>query len=71
MTILVLFAEKTEVEWLEEATTQLTGHGQKSFIGCVLNNFDFNSGYRSYNKYNHSKYYTRVNESKKKEWVKS
>ncbi len=71
MTMLVVFAEKTEIDWLDESTTQLTGHGQKSFIGCVLNNFDFNSGYRSYNKYNHSKYYTRVNESKKKEWVKS
>ena len=71
MTILVVFAEKTEVDWLIEATTQLTSHGQKSFIGTVLNNFDYNSGYRSYNKYNHSKYYSRVDETKQKEWVSS
>jgi capsular exopolysaccharide synthesis family protein len=71
MTILVVFAEKTEVDWLIEATNQLTTHGQKSFIGTVLNNFDYNSGYRSYNKYNHSKYYSRVDETKQKEWVQS
>lgn len=71
MTILVVFAERTEVDWLVESTNQLTSHGQKSFIGTVLNNFDYNSGYRSYNKYNHSKYYTRVDKSKKKEWVES
>ena len=71
MTILVVFAERTEVDWLVESANQLTSHGQKSFIGTVLNNFDYNSGYRSYNKYNHSKYYTRVDKSKKKEWVES
>ncbi len=71
MSILVVFAEKTEVDWLVEATTQLTSHGQKSFIGTVLNNFDYNSGYRSYNKYNHNKYYSRVDETKQKEWVQS
>ncbi len=71
MSILVVFAEKTEVDWLIEATNQLTSHGQKSFIGTVLNNFDYNSGYRSYNKYNHSKYYSRVDETKQKEWVSS
>ncbi|MCB0748248.1 MAG: polysaccharide biosynthesis tyrosine autokinase, partial [Ignavibacteriae bacterium] len=71
MSILVVFAEKTEVDWLVEATTQLTSHGQKSFIGTVLNNFDYNSGYRSYNKYNHNKYYSRVDETKQKEWVSS
>lgn len=71
MSILVVFAEKTEVDWLVEATNQLTTHGQKSFIGTVLNNFDYNSGYRSYNKYNHSKYYSRVDQTKQKEWVQS
>ncbi len=71
MSILVVFADKTEIDWLVEATTQLTSHGQKSFIGTVLNNFDYNSGYRSYNKYNHSKYYSRVDETKQKEWVSS
>ncbi|MEE9432513.1 MAG: polysaccharide biosynthesis tyrosine autokinase [Melioribacteraceae bacterium] len=71
MTILVVFAERTEVDWLIESTNQLTNHGQKSFIGTVLNNFDYNSGYRSYNKYNHSKYYSRVDKSKQKEWVES
>jgi Mrp family chromosome partitioning ATPase len=71
MSILVVFAEKTEIDWLIEATNQLTSHGQKSFIGTVLNNFDYNSGYRSYNKYNHSKYYSRVDETKQKEWVQS
>lgn len=71
MSILVVFADKTEVDWLIESTNQLTAHGQKSFIGTVLNNFDYNSGYRSYNKYNHSKYYSRVDETKQKEWVKS
>ncbi len=71
MSILVVFADKTEVDWLIESTNQLTAHGQKSFIGTVLNNFDYNSGYRSYNKYNHSKYYSRVDESKQKEWIQS
>jgi len=71
MSILVVFADKTEIDWLIEATNQLTSHGQKSFIGTVLNNFDYNSGYRSYNKYNHSKYYSRVDETKQKEWVQS
>ncbi len=71
MSLLVVFADKTEIDWLVEATNQLTGHGQKSFIGAVLNNFDYNSGYRSYNKYNHSKYYSRVDQSKQKEWTKS
>jgi polysaccharide biosynthesis transport protein len=71
MSILVVFADKTEVDWLIESTNQLTTHGQKSFIGTVLNNFDYNSGYRSYNKYNHSKYYSRVDETKQKEWVQS
>ena len=71
MSILVVFADKTETDWLIESTNQLTQHGQKSFIGAVLNNFNYNSGYRSYNKYNHSKYYSRVDESKQKEWVQS
>ena len=71
MSILVVFANKTEADWLIESADQLRGHGQKSFIGTVLNNFNYNSGYRSYNKYNHSKYYSRVDETKQKEWVKS
>ncbi len=35
MSILVVFADKTETDWLIESTNQLTQHGQKSFIGAV------------------------------------
>ncbi len=70
MSILVVFAKSTHVDWMQESAELLTKGGQKSFIGVVLNNFDYKSGYRSYNKYNHSKYYTRMGKTKQNEWAK-
>lgn len=70
MSILIVFANKTQVDWLIESHELLTKNGQDSFIGVVLNNFDYKSGYRSYHKYNKNKYYERVKESKETEWTK-
>jgi capsular exopolysaccharide synthesis family protein len=68
ITLLVVFANKTEVDWMTESAQLLQGESKNSFVGVILNNFDYNSGYRSYHKYNTSKYYKRVDESKQKEW---
>jgi len=71
ISILVVFATTTQVDWLIESVDLMTKNGQKSFVGVVLNNFDYNTtGYRSYNKYNHTKYYHRAEETKQKEWSK-
>ncbi len=71
MSILVTFANSTHVDWMLESVDILTRNGQKSFIGIVLNNFDYKSSYRSYNRYNHSKYYSRMDKQKQKEWIES
>lgn len=72
ISILVVFATSTQLDWMLEAVGLMTKNGQKSFVGVVLNNFDYTAtGYRSYNKYNHTKYYHRTEESKQKEWSKA
>ena len=49
-TILVVSAEKTEYDMMGKAV-ELIKRGSSSFIGAVLNNFTYKSGYGSYNKY--------------------
>ncbi|MFH2031650.1 MAG: polysaccharide biosynthesis tyrosine autokinase [Bacteroidota bacterium] len=49
-TILVVSANETEMELMEKAVELLT-HEKKSFIGVLLNNFSYRSGYGSYYKY--------------------
>jgi tyrosine-protein kinase Etk/Wzc len=48
--ILVVSSEKTEFELMEKAA-ELIKRGSTSFIGAVLNNFTYKSGYGSYYKY--------------------
>lgn len=69
ITLLVVFANKTEVDWVVESSGLLSTGPESSFVGTVLNNFDYNTGYRSYHKYNSSKYYKRVDDTKQKEWT--
>ncbi|KUO62930.1 hypothetical protein APF79_14180 [bacterium BRH_c32] len=54
--LLVVSANQTEVELMEKAVTMLN-HEQNTFIGTVLNNFSYKSGYSSYYKYYY--YYSR------------
>lgn len=49
-TILVVSANNTEIELMRKAAELLT-HERKSFIGAILNNFSYKSGYGSYYKY--------------------
>ncbi|MCB0749281.1 MAG: polysaccharide biosynthesis tyrosine autokinase, partial [Ignavibacteriae bacterium] len=67
ISILVVFANKTEADWVTESANLLQNGETNSFVGVILNNFDYNTGYRSYHKYNTSKYYKRVDESKQNE----
>jgi len=48
--ILVVSANNTEIELMRKAAELLT-HESKSFIGAILNNFSYKSGYGSYYKY--------------------
>jgi capsular exopolysaccharide synthesis family protein len=68
-TLLVVSANNTEMELMEKAI-QLLNHERSSFIGVVLNNFTYRSGYGSYYKYYY--YYSRpTNGSSKKERIKA
>jgi tyrosine-protein kinase Etk/Wzc len=60
-TILVVSANNTEMELMEKAIS-LLNHERSSFIGVILNNFNYRSGYGSYYKY----YYYYSRESTKK-----
>ncbi len=60
--ILVVSAGTTETELLEKSVELIKRDGS-SFIGTVLNNFSYKSGYGSYYKYYY--YYSRPAESKK------
>ncbi len=60
--ILVVSAETTETELLEKSVELIKRDGS-SFIGTVLNNFSYKSGYGSYYKYYY--YYSRPSETKK------
>lgn len=66
-TILVVSANNTEVEMMEKAV-QLLSHERSSFIGVILNNFTYRSGYGSYYKYYY--YYSRPTNGSKKNRVK-
>jgi Mrp family chromosome partitioning ATPase len=66
-TLLVVSAEKTESELMEKAAELLT-HQHGSFLGTVLNNFSYKSGYGSYYKYYY--YYSRPSTGTSKKKVK-
>ncbi|MCF8242393.1 MAG: polysaccharide biosynthesis tyrosine autokinase [Melioribacteraceae bacterium] len=62
-TILVVSANITEIDLMQKAT-ELLSHDQGSFIGVLLNNFSYRSGYGSYYKYYY--YYSRGTKQKSK-----
>jgi len=62
-TVLVTSANITETDLMKKAVELLT-HERGSFLGCVLNNFTYRSGYGSYYKYYY--YYSRPSDSKVK-----
>lgn len=49
-TVLVVSANETEIELMKKSV-ELLNHEKNSFIGVLLNNFSFKSGYGSYYKY--------------------
>ncbi len=67
-TILVVSANNTEMELMEKAV-ELLNHERSSFIGVILNNFTYRSGYGSYYKYYY--YYSRPTNGSKKSRVKA
>ena len=48
--LLVVSADSTEVDWLEESV-ELLNHEKSIFLGVLLNKFNYKSGYHSYYKY--------------------
>ena len=66
-TLLVVSANNTEIELMEKAV-QLLNHERSSFIGVLLNNFTYRSGYGSYYKYYY--YYSRPTNGSKKSQIK-
>ena len=60
--LLVVSAESTETELLEKSV-ELIKRDRSSFLGTVLNNFSYRSGYGSYYKYYY--YYSRPSQGKK------
>ncbi len=56
VTLLVVSANQTETELMIKAT-ELLSHDHGSFVGVILNNFSYKSGYGSYYKYYY--YYSR------------
>ena len=66
-TLLVVSANNTEMELMEKAV-QLLSHEHSSFIGVLLNNFTYRSGYGSYYKYYY--YYSRPTNGSKKTRIK-
>ncbi len=67
-TLLVVSANNTEMELMLKAV-QLLNHDRSSFIGTILNNFTYRSGYGSYYKYYY--YYSRPTNGSKKSKVKA
>jgi tyrosine-protein kinase Etk/Wzc len=63
VSLLVVSAETTEIELMEKSS-ELLRNGSSSFLGAILNNFSYKSGYGSYYKYYY--YYSRSNNPKKK-----
>ena len=66
-TIMVVSAEKTELDLMMKAS-ELIKSGNSSFIGAVLNNFTYKSGYGSYYKYYY--YYSNGTKDKKSKSAK-
>jgi polysaccharide biosynthesis transport protein len=66
--ILVVSAETTETELLEKSVELIKRDGP-SFIGTVLNNFSYKSGYGSYYKYYY--YYSQPADGKKNKFFES
>ena len=66
--ILVVSADTTETELLEKSV-ELIKRDRSSFIGTVLNNFSYKSGYGSYYKYYY--YYSRPTEGKKNKFTQT
>lgn len=66
-TILIVSANNTEIELMEKAV-QMLKHDRSSFIGVVLNNFTYRSGYGSYYKYYY--YYSRPTNGSGKSRIK-
>ena len=48
--LLIVSADSTEVDWLEESV-ELLNHEKSVFLGVLLNKFNYKSGYHSYYKY--------------------
>ncbi|MBZ0178356.1 MAG: polysaccharide biosynthesis tyrosine autokinase [Melioribacteraceae bacterium] len=65
-TILVVSADQTEVELMQKSA-ELLQHQHGSFLGVLLNNFTYKSGYGSYYKYYY--YYSRPSNDKAKKKV--
>lgn len=59
-TILVVSANTTEIDLMQKSV-ELLRHERNTFIGVVLNNFSYKSGYGSYYKYYY--YYSKPNDS--------
>ncbi len=66
--ILVVSADTTENELLEKSV-ELIKRDRSSFIGTVLNNFSYKSGYGSYYKYYY--YYSRPTERRKNKFTQT
>ena len=48
--ILVVSADSTETDWLEDSV-ELLNHDESKFLGVLLNKFNYKSGYHAYYKY--------------------
>jgi polysaccharide biosynthesis transport protein len=48
--LLVVSSDSTEIDWLEESV-ELLSHDEDKFLGVILNNFNYKSGYHAYYKY--------------------
>lgn len=64
ISLLVVSANSSEVDWLKESTNLLL-HEPSKFAGVLLNNFNYQSGYHSYYKY-YSHYSENYKKSEKK-----
>jgi polysaccharide biosynthesis transport protein len=50
LNLLVVSSDSTEIDWLEESV-ELLSHDESKFMGVILNNFNYKSGYHAYYKY--------------------
>jgi len=66
--ILVVSSSSTELDWAKQAA-DLLKHDQSTFLGVVLNNYDFKFGYPSTYKY-HGYYYNNEDTKKNKKKTK-